>query len=329
MTSQTTDPHLRVQRSTVGSCNQFACIGAVVALLFAPLSSAETPVRDASLADGGCGAPIVVAIATSATSASDAKPKAANLAPSRPLPKTMQSPFNASACSISLATWRAFSTDAATQLAGLPMIVDVRSTEARVTRPLSKDANVVAIPMSSVTHAHLTQSRPILLVGESATQVDAVNACIALRERGNANAFVLTAGERAWFAGDELTNATATVSAPGHLSAVIGTQLGRLEGGAAARMLDDEATEVIEGDLPTVSERLARPLPNHKSQRLILFSPASANITQQSVDHRMANAPFTTWWSLATRSDLEAVLAQSRTTALAANAPLLRPCGVQ
>lgn len=332
MASRGTDLHLRTQTPTVGSCDQFARIaraGAVTALLFAPLSSAETPVQNASLADGGCGSPVVVAIAASATSANDAKPKAANLPLWLPLPKAMQSPSNASTCSISLATWRAISNDPATQLAGLPMIVDVRATEARVTRPLARDANIVALPMSSVAHAHLTQSRPVLLVGESATQTEAISACTALRQRGNANAFVLAAGERAWFVGDEVTDATATVSVPGHPRAVIGVQLGRVEAGAAARMLHDDATEVIDGDLPDVSERLAKPLPDHKSQRLVLFSPPSVNMTQQMVDQRMANAPLNTWWSLAARADLEAFLAQSRTTALAANAPLVRPCGVQ
>lgn len=326
MTRQATELHFRTQRSTVDLRDRLACISALAAFVIAPASSAETLLRDASFADSGCGAPIVVAMTSSGT---DANPKAANLSPLLPLPKEMHSPSNASACSISLTAWRAISNDAATQLAGLPMIVDVRSTEARIARPLSQEARVVAIPMSSVAHAHLTQSRPILLVGESATQVEAVNTCLALRERGNANAFVLAAGERAWFVGDELTDATATVSAPGHPRAVIGVQLGRLEAGAAARMLNDDATEVIDGDLPDVSERLAKPLPVHKSQRLVLFAPTSANVTQQMVDPHMASAPLNTWWSLATRADLETVRAQSRTTALAANAPLVRPCGVQ
>lgn len=279
--------------------------------------------------DGGCGAPIVVAIAMSPTPDNDTQPKVAKLLPSLPLSKTTQAKPNASACSISLTKWRAFSNDPATQLVGLPMIVDVRATEARVTRPLSKDANVVVIPMNSVAHAHLTQSRPVLLISESTTQAEAISACVALRERGNANAFVLEASERAWFVSDELTDPTSTVSAPERLRMPVVVQLGRLEVGAAARMLNDDATEIIDGDLLTLAERLARPLPRDKSQRLILFSLDSANVTQQIVDQRMANSPLTTWWSLANRADLDVVQAQSRTTALAANAPLVRACGVQ
>ncbi len=330
MSSQVIDLQRSTQRTKASSRDQFTCcIGAAAALLFAPLSSAEMPVRDASLADGGCGAPIVVAIAMEAMPANGSQPKAAHLAPSPTLSKPSNSLSNASACSINLMTWRAVTTDPATQLAGLSMVVDVRSTAARVARPMLKDANILAMPINSVAHAHLMQSRRVLIVSESATQAEAIGACVALRERGNAHAFVLAAGERAWFMRDELTDLTPTVSLPRLPREVIGVQLGRLDARAAARMFDDEATETIESDVPTLSERLARPLPGDKSQRLVLLSPTLANVTQQIVDQHMAIAPLNTWWSLATRTDLEAVLVQSRITALTANTPLARSCGVQ
>jgi hypothetical protein len=330
MTSQAIDLQRATQRTPAGSRDTIAsCIGAAVALLFAPLCTAEAPSRDTSLADGGCGAPIVLVIAMETTSANGSQPKTMDLATSPTLSKPSKSLANASACSIDLTTWRAVTNDPATQLAGRSMVVDVRSTAARVARPLLKDENIVAMPMNSVAHAQLTQSRRVLLVSESAAQTEALSACIALRERGNANAFVLAAGERAWFMQDELTDSALAAASTSAQRGVTRVQLGRLDMAAAARMLDDAATETIEADLPMLSERLARPLPGDKSQRLVLFPPASANVTQQIVDQHMAIAPLNSWWSLATRADLQAVRAQSRTTALAANAPLVRPCGVQ